>query len=238
MMLTDSATSTSIGVLTIDDHPVFRQGIRHMLQEEDGITPLREASSVDGAIRWLRMHHADVVLLDHNLIGVNGVDAIPDLLEAQADLQIIMLTVCDDSQVFMQAIRYGACGYILKDTAPDRILEAIKAAASGECRVSDSLVRTLFHGVGIPASGELNRDPLSGNSGINHSSSTKKVSAREKQILEQLVQGKSNKEIAKALEISPNTVRNQLQKLQDTFDARNRVQLALFAYDMGIGGSS
>jgi DNA-binding NarL/FixJ family response regulator len=100
-MLTNPSSSGSVGVLTIDDHPVFRQGIRHMLQEEDGITPLEESSSVDSAIRWLRMHRADVVLLDHNLIGVNGVDAIPHLLEAQADLQIIMLTVCDDSQVFM-----------------------------------------------------------------------------------------------------------------------------------------
>jgi DNA-binding NarL/FixJ family response regulator len=208
-----------------------------MLQEEDGITPLKEASSVDSAIRWLRMHRADVVLLDHNLIGINGVDAIPLLLEAQADLQIIMLTVCDDSQVFMQAIRFGACGYILKDTAPDRILEAIKAAASGECRVSDSLVRTLFRGVGKPTLSDLNKDQISINNNTISPSSNKKVSAREKQILEQLVKGKSNKEIAKVLEISPNTVRNQLQKLQDTFDARNRVQLALFAYDMGIGNA-
>jgi two-component system nitrate/nitrite response regulator NarL len=236
-MFTNLSKSGSIGVLTIDDHPVFRQGIRHMLQEEDGITPLEEASSVDSAIRWLRMHRADVVLLDHNLIGVNGVDAIPHLLEAQADLQIIMLTVCDDSQVFMQAIRFGACGYILKDTAPDRILEAITAAASGECRVSDSLVRTLFRGVGKTTINSLSDAQLHIDNVTLPRSSSRRVSVREKQILEQLVKGKSNKEIAKALEISPNTVRNQLQKLQDTFDARNRVQLALFAYDMGIGNA-
>ena len=233
-MLTNPSSSGSVGVLTIDDHPVFRQGIRHMLQEEDGITPLEESSSVDSAIRWLRMHRADVALLDHNLIGVNGVDAIPHLLEAQADLQIIMLTVCDDSQVFMQAIRFGACGYILKDTAPDRILEAIKAAASGECRVSDSLVRTLFRGVGKTAT---NKDQESISSNFLAPPTDGKVSARERQILEQLVKGKSNKEIAKALEISPNTVRNQLQKLQESFNARNRVQLALFAYDMGISNA-
>jgi|GEM_PF-3156909 DNA-binding NarL/FixJ family response regulator len=233
-MLTNPSSSGSVGVLTIDDHPVFRQGIRHMLQEEDGITPLEESSSVDSAIRWLRMHRADVALLDHNLIGVNGVDAIPHLLEAQADLQIIMLTVCDDSQVFMQAIRFGACGYMLKDTAPDRILEAIKAAASGECRVSDSLVRTLFRGVGKTAT---NKDQESISSNFLAPPTDGKVSARERQILEQLVKGKSNKEIAKALEISPNTVRNQLQKLQESFNARNRVQLALFAYDMGISNA-
>jgi len=233
-MLTNPSSSGSIGVLTIDDHPVFRQGIRHMLQEEDGITPLEESSSVDSAIRWLRMHRADVALLDHNLIGVNGVDAIPHLLEAQADLQIIMLTVCDDSQVFMQAIRFGACGYMLKDTAPDRILVAIKAAASGECRVSDSLVRTLFRGVGKTAT---NKDQESISSNFLTPPTDGKVSVRERQILEQLVKGKSNKEIAKALEISPNTVRNQLQKLQESFNAINRVQLALFAYDMGISNA-
>ncbi|MGF1643911.1 MAG: response regulator [Thiotrichales bacterium] len=226
----------NVGVLIVDDHPVFRQGIRHLLLEEDGLVPLGEAGSLREALAWLGARRADVALLDHNLAhGVNGVDAIPQLLQAQSDLQIIMLTVCDDDEVFLRALRGGACGYLLKDASPERIIEAIKAAASGECRVSDSLVRTLFNRVRASI-----RETPAGSPALEEPSLTTaalRVSPRERQILEHLVKGMSNKEIAKALGISPNTVRNQLQKLQDDFQVRNRVQLALMVYDLGINTS-
>ena len=224
-------------VLTIDDHPIFRRGIHHLLESEQGINPLAEVDSIESAVIWLGKQRADVVLLDHNLTDGNGVDGIPDLLEVQSDLEIIMLTVSDDNDVFMRAIRNGACGYVLKDSPPESILEAISAANSGECRVSDSLVRCLFEGVS-------NKPKNNGSTDVNtlneqqdeEPTTTRSVTPRETEILQQLVKGLSNKEIAKALYISPNTVRNQLQKLQEVFSARNRVQLALFAYDEGIGG--
>ena len=225
-----------IDILTIDDHPVFRQGIHHLLEDEDGMNPVAEIGSINEALQWLVSNKADIVLLDHNLRDINGVDAIPFLLKAQPSLEIIMLTVSDDSEVFMKAIRNGACGYVLKDSSPEHIIEAIQAAKLGECRVSDSLVRCLFEDISnnvkfSHSSGQANDSSLQAN--IYPS---REVNERQKEILEQLVRGLSNKEIAKALHISPNTVRNQLQKLQDVFSARNRVQLALLAFDAGIGG--
>ncbi len=219
-----------IRVLTIDDHPIFRQGIRHILEDESDIDPVGELSSVGNALGWLNANHADVVLLDHNLSGINGADAIPRLLECQSGIQIIMLTVSDDNDVFLTAIRNGACGYILKDTPPEQILEAIRAAQSGECRVSGSLVQALFSGVRRMRPEAVMRSPST--------TDEPDISPREREILEQLVKGMSNKEIAKALDLSPNTIRNQLQRLQDIFGARNRVQLAILAYDAGIGGIS
>ncbi|MGF1548401.1 MAG: response regulator [Thiotrichales bacterium] len=226
-------SGANVGILIVDDHPVFRQGIRHLLLEEDGLMPLGEAGSLREALRWLGSRRADVALLDHNLAhGVNGVDAIPQLLQVQPDLQIIMLTVCDDDEVFLRALRGGACGYLLKDAPPERIIEAIKAAAAGECRVSDSLVRTLFNRVRQAAREARAKAPSPGPAAP--AASELRVSPRERQILEHLVKGMSNKEIAKALGISPNTVRNQLQKLQDDFQVRNRVQLALMVYELGV----
>jgi len=237
-MLADKHIETTqtkkINILTIDDHPVFRQGIHHLLEDEDDMNPVAEVASINEALQWLSENKADVILLDHNLTDMNGVDAIPHLLNVQPNLEIIMLTVSDDNEVFMKAIRNGACGYVLKDSSPNHIIEAIHAAKSGECRVSDSLVRCLFDGVSNKT--KLS-DPAQNNSPIQqYINPSRAVNEREKEILEQLVKGLSNKEIAKVLQISPNTVRNQLQKLQDVFSARNRVQLALLAFDAGIGG--
>lgn len=221
----------TIGVLTVDDHPIFRQGIRHLLETEPSIEALAEVGSVDEALVWLQTHRADVVLLDHNLPGCTGVAGLGALLQAQADLQIIVLTVCDDDEIFLDAVRSGACGYVLKDGPPDRLLEAIVAAARGECRVSDPMVRTLFQRINIdtapPTDGAIRytRELPQG----------ERVTAREQEILEHLAQGLSNKEIARDLGISPNTVRNQLQRLQERLQARNRVQLALYARDLGLG---
>lgn len=226
---------SGIDILTIDDHPVFRQGIHHLLEDEDGMNPVAEIGSINEALHWLASNKADIVLLDHNLTDINGVDAIPFLLKAQPSLEIIMLTVSDDSEVFIKAIRNGACGYVLKDSSPDHIIEAIHAAKLGESRVSDSLVRCLFEDISnnVKAS---NSGQQGGNLLQTNINPSKEVNERQKEILEQLVGGLSNKEIAKVLQISPNTVRNQLQKLQDVFSARNRVQLALLAFDAGIGG--
>lgn len=215
-----------ITVLTIDDHAIVRQSIRHLLAAEPGVLPVLELPGIEPALEWLETHRVDVALLDNKLADGSGVDAIPRLHRVRPDLQIIVLTVCDEEETLLRAIRNGACGYLLKDAAPVHLIEAIHAAALGECRVAGRLTRSLFQ--------RLNRRvrPRPETSPEEHGA---RLSARDAAILGQLAQGLSNKEIARALAISPNTVRNQLQRLQERFDARNRVQLALFAREQGIG---
>lgn len=219
-----------IEVLVVDDHPIFRRGIRDLLETDDNITPLAEVGSIAEALQWLSRERADVVLLDHNLPDTQGIEGLPLLLEAQDDLQAIILTVCDDNREFLRAIRFGACGYILKDAPPERLLEAIHTAASSECQISGRVVNNLLKNFS-----NTGTEPLSGQSAPkNPGNSATKITTREQMILSCLCRGLSNKEIAREAGISPNTVRNQLQKLQERFNARNRVQLALLAKDEGL----
>ncbi|MEA1888661.1 MAG: response regulator transcription factor [Pseudomonadota bacterium] len=224
--------TTPVEVLVVDDHPIFRQGIRHLLESDRSISDIGESASIEEAIGWLKARRADVVLLDHNLPGINGVDGMSRLFSVQTDLQVIVLTICDDDEVVIRAIRSGACGYILKDAAPERLIAAIKAAAKGECRVSGSLVRTLFARAGHP-SGKLDQKAFTGGTQSCVLPNGESLTNRETDIISCLLKGESNKEIARDLGLSPNTIRNQLQRLQERFRARNRVQLALLARDCG-----
>ncbi len=209
-----------VRVMIIDDHALLRQAVRHLLMGEEGLDLVAEAGDLKRARRQLAATAVDVLLLDCGLREVNGVDAIPELLRERPGLRIIMLTVCDDEGNLLRAIRLGACGYILKDTTPGQLIEAIRAAMDGECAVSRPLVRTLFQHLG--QTGPAPPPALSG------------VSLSEQRVLGCLLKGLSNKEIAQELGISPNTVRNQLQRLQDHLKARNRVQLALLARELGL----
>ena len=219
-----------IEVLVVDDHPIFRRGIRDLLETDDDILPLAEVGSIAEALHWLSRQRADVVLLDHNLPDTQGIEGLPLLLEAQDDLQAIILTVCDDNREFLRAIRFGACGYILKDAPPERLLEAIHAAASSECQISGRVVNNLLKNFNNTGAESLPSQSTVENSG----NSAAKITPREQVILASLCRGLSNKEIAREAGISPNTVRNQLQRLQERFNARNRVQLALLAKDEGL----
>jgi len=234
-----AASGQPIEVLIVDDHPIFRRGIRDLLETDDDILLLAEVGSIAEALQWLSGARADVVLLDHNLPGTRGITGLPKLLEVQHDLQAIILTICDDNNELLRAIRYGACGYILKDAPPERLLEAIHAAVSSDCRVSGRIVNSLLRHVDSPAS-----TPVLSRSAVERPGSRQTavtgISPREQAILASLCRGLSNKEIAREVGLSPNTVRNQLQRLQERFHARNRVQLALLARDEGLvpGGFS
>lgn len=210
-------------VLTVGHRSSFRQQIHQMLRKQGGVVPA-EVGTTEEALHYLETRRVDVMVLEHNVAGGNGIDTMPLLFELQPDLQIIVMSACSDDEILLRAIRHGACGYMCRDAPPERVIEAIKAAAQGECRVSEAFIRTLFERVG-------RTDCEHRANGAGHGP----LSAREQAILVHLVKGFSNKEIARELGISPNTVRNQLQRLQGRFSARNRVQLALVARDMGIG---
>ena len=221
-----------IRVLIVDDHPLFRRGVHNLLEAEEDLQPAGEVGSIPEAQEWLSDHTADVVLLDHNLPGINGISGLPRLLEIQTDLQVIVLTVGDNNEDFRQAIRVGACGYLLKDAAPEKLLEAVRMAANHECRISKRMMHTLFQsGSGKFRSSSLELSPplWPDLPDLEPDSITK----RERELLHCLCQGLSNKEIARDLGLSPNTVRNYLQRLQERFEIRNRVQLALLAQDRG-----
>ena len=223
-----SQQDKSISILIVDDHPLFRRGVHNLLQAEEGFLPAGEVGSIAEAEKGLSGQTVDVVLLDHNLPGINGITGIPGLLEVQTELQIIILTVCDSDEEFLQAIRLGACGYFLKDAPPERLLEAIRMASDHECRISERMVRALSQ------SGTSERELPELPSPLwpeRHTLVADTITARERELLSCLCQGLSNKEIGREMGLSPNTVRNYLQRLQERFEIRNRVQLALLAQE-------
>lgn len=212
--------SAPIKVLVVDDHPVFRRGVVTLLESEPDIAAIGEVGSVDAALAWLDQARADVVLLDNNLPGGNGIPNMPHLFARQRDLQAVILTICDRDDEFLEAIRFGACGYVLKDASPERLIDSVRNAANHEVRISERMVRDF-----------LKHQEQRNASSRSHFQSAIQVAPRERELLANLCRGYSNKEIAKALGLSPNTVRNSLQRLQERYALQNRVQLALFAKD-------
>lgn len=221
-------------VAVVDDHALFRQAMRHLLTGEVGLEPVGEAGDIPQALTMLARAGPDVLLLDYSLGGVSGIDAIPLLLGVQPGMRIIVLTVHGDEQILHRAIRRGAHGFIVKDTQPGQLVEAIHAVAAGEYRVSNHLIGSLFQLLGRSPVVEV--QPAA-SSGPRADGGALPLSASEGNILRCLTRGLSNKEIAQELGLSPNTVRNQLQRLQERLGARNRVQLALLAYYLGLGRS-
>ncbi len=221
-----------IRVLIVDDHPLFRRGVHNLLEAEKDMLPSGEVGSIPEAQAWLNKNQVDVVLLDHKLPGINGISGLPKLLETQVDLQIIVFTVGDSNEDFRQAIRSGACGYLLKDAPPERLLEAVRMAAHHECRISKQMMRSLCRG-GNSRNGVSQMGLSSTLWPERHTLEQDAVTEREREVLNCLCQGLSNKEIARELGLSPNTVRNYLQRLQERFEIRNRVQLALLAQERG-----
>lgn len=213
-----------IRVLVVDDHPLFRKGVISLLETEADIQTVGEVGSLEEALEWLGHERADVVLLDNNLPGENGISGLPKLLEKRQGLQAVILTICDNEDEFLRAIRSGACGYLLKDALPQRLIEGVRNAAHHELQVSDRMVRDFLRHQSVddePGSGRRKTD----------APSVFTVTERDRELLLCLCMGNSNKEIGKVLELSPNTVRNSLQRLQERFGLQNRVQLALFAND-------
>ena len=210
-------------ILTIDCHPIYRLGIRTLLQAEQHLNPAGEVDSITTALAWLARRRADIALLDRDLPDRNGIEGMADLLAVQPDLKIVMLTANDGVEDVVQALRNGACGYLLKGVSPEKLLQEIRsigAQAGGHpATVAPEADDREFVADAASADPTPPADLI--------------VTPRETRLLSYLCQGLSNKEIARELGLSPHTVRNQLQNLQDRSQTRNRVQLALLAREIG-----
>jgi NarL family two-component system response regulator LiaR len=206
-----------VRVLVVDDHDLFRTGLRALLEEEG----FEVADAVGGAagVRRARGFGPDVVMMDVNMPGMSGVEATPLMLEVVPDASILMLTIAAGKTDVLDAIRAGASGYLLKGAELSEIVTAIRAAAAGHSTISARVA------------GHLVRSVRTSDPGLSTDSSPQEhgLSAREREVLTLVTDGCDNAEIAGRLYMSLSTVKNHVSRVLDKLGVNNRVQAATFA---------
>ena len=215
--------SEKIRVLLVDDHTLFRSGIKSLLQRNDDFEVIGEAGDGLEGIKRVRSLKPDVALLDLHMPGVSGLEAVKVISEEMPEVNVLMLTVSEDAQDLMDALRAGASGYLLKNIETDALVDAIRRAAQGESVVSQQMTAKLIQGVRNPPkaeAGAIERD---------------RFSPRERDILASLAQGESNKEIARRLDLAESTVKIHVQNIFKKLNMSSRVQVALYAVENGYG---
>lgn len=212
-------TARTITLLVVDDHPVVRDGLRGMFESAPGFEVLGEAADgVEGVDLAARLD-PDVVLMDLRMPGGGGVAAIAELTRRGARAKVLVLTTYDTDSDTLPAIEAGATGYLLKDAPRDELFTAVRAAADGRTVLSPAVATRLITRVRTPAG-----------------ATDQSLSAREREVLELVAKGTSNREIAAELFISEATVKTHLTHIFAKLGAKDRAAAVAVAYDRGILG--
>jgi DNA-binding NarL/FixJ family response regulator len=212
-------------VFLVDDQPLVRAGLRLVIDAQPDMTVVGEAGDGREALEALGVTTADVVLMDVRMPNLDGVEATTHLLERDGDAapRVVVLTTFDVDEYVFAALRTGASGFLLKDAEPEELLAAIRAVASGEAVVAPSATRRLL---------EQLADRLPGATGGDERLDT--LTEREREVLLAVAEGASNAEIGAQLHMAEATVKTHVGRLLAKLDARDRVQLVVFAYESGL----
>jgi DNA-binding NarL/FixJ family response regulator len=206
-------------LVLVDDHDLFRTGLRTLLQD-DGFK-VTDSASGQAAIAVCRAFHPDVVVMDMNMPGMSGAEATRRIITEHPRVAVLMLTVAADDDSVLDAVRAGACGYLLKDARLPEIVHAVRAAAAGESvfasRVASALVSSVRR-----ASPRRER------------AASPDLTERERDVLSLLAEGYDNAEIASRLYVSSSTVKNHVSRVLEKLGLDNRVQAAAFAIRAGV----
>ncbi len=216
-----------IRVLLADDHSLLRKGIASILAEESDIEVVGEASNGQEAIDRATELMPDILLMDVAMPGMGGLEATRQIKERLPYVRIVMLTVSEEHQDLVQAIKYGAQGYLLKKIEPRTLVECLRGMMRGEAPVSPTMAGRL-----LAEFAEASRPAAQA------SHPTTAISPREREILSRIAQGRSNKQIGIELDLAQNTVKNHLKNILAKLQLENRVQAAIYAWRHGLGTPS
>ena len=209
--LNTATNNTHIRVMTVDDHPLMREGLVAMVRTQGDMTVVAEAGSGPEAIEKFRTHQPDVVLMDLRLPGMSGVTATVEIRKEFPDAKIIMLTTYDGDEDIYQALEAGAQAYILKETVGEELLQLIRDVKAGQRRIPPAVATRLAEN--LPRA---------------------ELSARELDVLRLMAKGLRNKEIAAALNIAEPTVKIHVQKIFSKLNVIDRTQAVVTAVSRGI----
>jgi len=228
-----------IRILVVDDHTLFRRGLTALLARDPRLSVIGDAADAGQAQRKAQELQPDLILLDNHLPGVNGVDALPALLEVAPGARILMLTVSEDENDLVAALRGGAAGYLLKTIEGDALTAAIQRAMQGESVVAPEMTSKLvaaYRGAttGAPASSGPGTVAAPAAVTTTAEQAIASLSPRELDILRGIVRGASNKEIAREHGIAETTVKIHVQHVLRKLDVSSRVHAAVIASENGL----
>ena len=218
-----------IKILVVDDHPFFRQGLCDVLANEDDLQVIGEACDGEEALRQARELMPDVIVMDVNIPILNGIQVTRKLRAAQPQVNVVILTAYDDEEQVFHAIRAGASAYYPKDVTPDKLVAAIREVSHGRYVISDLVMNEAQLAPWLlketerfgAAAGDLGEEPFN------------PLSPREMEILQFITRGMSNKEIARRLGISHQTVKNHITSILHKLGVKDRTQAAVYTLRRG-----
>jgi two-component system response regulator NreC len=211
----------TIRLLLVDDHAVVRSGLKMLLENERDVEIIGEAASAAEAIEGAMRLKPNVILMDIGLPDLSGIDATREIKKRAPDVAVVALTIHEDEEYFFKMLESGASGYVPKRAAPEELLTAIRAAATGQVYLYPSLAKLLV------------RDFLDGGRATGEQT-TSDLTDREQEVLTYLAEGASNEEIAASLVISPKTVARHRENIMRKLNLHSRAELVRYAIRKGI----
>jgi DNA-binding NarL/FixJ family response regulator len=210
-------TAEPTRVVVVDDQELFRRGLTMLIGTLDGIDLVGEAGDGDGAVEVVLRTDPDVVLLDVRMPGRSGIDTCAELKALMPSVQIVMLTASDEESDLYGSIKAGASGYLLKSSSVDEVADAVRLVSDGQSLITPSMAVKLL-------------DEFKQLSSVDDGTSTSpRLTERELDVLRQMARGRSNREIARALFIAENTVKNHVRNILHKFQMHSRVEAVMYA---------
>jgi len=213
-------------ILIADDHVLFREGIRAIIGHWDDFRVVGEASNGAQAVEMALELKPDIMLMDVHMPVMDGIEATRRLTRELPDIRIVMLTVSEDEDDLFRAIKFGAHGYVLKDTPSKRLHDELRRMLHGESPLSGLMVTKILEEISQPA-----------NSAQAQADAREPLSEREKEVLCLLAEGLSNSQIAERVHLSENTVKKHLRSILEKLHLNNRIEAAVYAVKEGFVSS-
>ncbi|HWT53251.1 MAG TPA: response regulator transcription factor [Rhodocyclaceae bacterium] len=213
----------TIRILLIDDHSLLRSGIRLLLEKQADFEVVAEAGDGIEGVKRAQQHKPDVVLLDLNMPGLSGLETLQLLVQDNPATAVVILTVSEEAEELAQALRDGARGYLIKNIEGDALANAIRRAADGDAVIDPSMTAKLV--------AQFRTQPKSA---ATPAAERDKLTTREREIVQCLARGESNKEIARHLDVAESTVKIHVQNILKKLNLSSRVQVAVYAVEHGM----